>query len=80
MIYDKFAKNYDKAFATFEHWFLSKWREETLSYLPQNAHILEIGAGTGLNFKHYPKCEHAVASEISIKMLEFAKEKSNTMI
>lgn len=79
MIYDKLAKNYDKAFAPFEKRFVSRWREETLSYLPANARLLEIGAGTGLNFKFYPECLQAVASEISIKMLEFAGEKTNSI-
>ncbi len=79
MLYDKFAKGYDKALAPFENWFLNKWRAETLSYLPENARILEIGAGTGLNFKHYPNCQHAVVSEISIKMLEVAKTKTTSI-
>ena len=77
MIYDKFAKSYDKAFAPFERRFLSGWRRETLSHLPKNARILEIGAGTGANFPFYPTSHHAVASEISIKMLEIAREKTN---
>lgn len=77
MFYDKFAKGYDKALAPFEKSFLGRWRAEALSYLPDNARILEIGAGTGLNFKHYPNCKHAVASEISIKMLETAKLKTS---
>ena len=76
MIYDKFAENYDRAFAPFERRFLSVWREETLSYLPENARILEIGAGTGANFQFYPTCKNAVASEISIKMLEIAQKKT----
>ncbi len=76
MIYDKFAKGYDKVFAPFERRFLSNWRKETLSYLPENARILEIGAGTGANFRFYPQCESAAASEISYKMLEFAKGKT----
>jgi ubiquinone/menaquinone biosynthesis C-methylase UbiE len=76
MIYDKFAKGYDKAFAPFEKRFLSKWRAETLSYLPENSRILEIGAGTGANFQFYPASECAVASEISLKMLEFARNKT----
>lgn len=76
MIYDKFAKDYDRAFAPLEKRFLSRWREETLSYLPENARILEIGAGTGLNFRFYPPCRTAAASEISFKMLEFAREKN----
>jgi ubiquinone/menaquinone biosynthesis C-methylase UbiE len=77
MIYDKFAKGYDRAFAPFEKRFLAAWRKETLSFLPENARILEIGAGTGANFDFYPPCRHAVASEISIKMLEFAGRKTD---
>jgi ubiquinone/menaquinone biosynthesis C-methylase UbiE len=76
MLYDKFAKDYDKALAPFEKRFLNRWREETLSFLPRSARILEIGAGTGANFKFYPPAECAVASEISIKMLEIAHQKT----
>lgn len=76
MLYDKFAKGYDKALAPFEKRFLSRWREETLSFLPENARILEIGAGTGANFPFYPPSPCAIASEISIKMLELARSKA----
>ena len=76
MIYDKFAKGYDKTLAPFEKRFLSEWRKETLSFLPEDANLLEIGAGTGLNFRFYPNCKHAAASEISPKMLAIAKEKN----
>lgn len=75
MLYDKFAAGYDRALAPFEKRFLKKWRAEALSHLPENSRILEIGAGTGANFPFYPKTERAVASEISIKMLEIAKRK-----
>ncbi len=77
MIYDKFAKKYDNFFAPFERRFLSRWRRETLAHLPENAHILEVGAGTGANFRHYPLCKKAVAGEISHKMLEIAKCKTD---
>lgn len=79
MIYDKLAKNYDKAFAPFEKRFIAAWRRETLSHLPADSRILEIGAGTGLNFKFYPRCKQSVASEISLKMLEFAREKTDAI-
>lgn len=77
MLYDKFAKSYDKALAPLEKRFLSRWRRETLSFLPENARILEIGAGTGANFSFYPKSKRAVASEISAKMLEIANRKTS---
>lgn len=73
--YDKFAKDYDQAFFHLERWFLSNWRKETLSFLSNEMKILEIGAGTGLNFRFYPQNCCGTASEISLKMLEFAKDK-----
>lgn len=76
MIYDKFAARYDHAIAPLERRFLSRWREETLSMLPADATILEIGAGTGLNFRFYPETGRAIASEISCEMLKFAKTRT----
>lgn len=78
MIYDKFAAGYDKALAPFEKRFLNRWRAETLSFLPANSRLLEIGAGTGANFEFYPpsNCAATTASEISIKMLELARRKT----
>lgn len=71
MLSGGFAVNYDKALAPFEGGFLSNWRTDTMSYLPENGHLLEVGAGTGLNLGFYPKCKHAVASE----MLSRAQQK-----
>lgn len=79
MVYDKFAAGYDRALAPLERRFLSRWREETLSLLPVNSAILEIGAGTGLNFRFYPECRQAVASEVSIQMLSLAKDKTDSI-
>ena len=77
MIYDRFAKGYDRALAPFEKRFLSRWRAETLSLLPENARLLEIGAGTGANFPFYPDAKkRVVASEISLRMLEIARRKT----
>lgn len=38
--------------------------------------ILEIGAGTGLNFAHYPRDAHGAATEPSREMLRRAREKA----
>lgn len=80
MIYDKLAKGYDRALAPFEKRFLNRWREETLSFLPADSRILEIGAGTGANFPFYPKrTRAAAASEISFEMLALARLKTTNI-
>lgn len=74
-IYDKLARFYDAAFSPFEKRFLHRWRQETLSLLPANGNIIEIGCGTGANFELYPQNCDAISSELSIKMLEIASAK-----
>jgi ubiquinone/menaquinone biosynthesis C-methylase UbiE len=77
-IYDKFAERYDRAFAPLERLGLTEYRREALSLLPENASILELGAGTGANFEFYPPSRRAVSTEISIKMIEKAKPKARS--
>lgn len=74
-IYDYLARFYDAAFSPFEKRFLRRWRAETLSLLPTDGKILEIGCGTGANFELYPSKCYAVSSELSIKMLKLASTK-----
>ena len=74
-VYDRFAKHYDRFFAPLERVGLARMRRETISLLPENASILEIGCGAGANFEFYPKCRRAVSSELSIEMLQVAKGK-----
>lgn len=74
-VYDTLAKGYDLLFEPLERWALARWRSETIAYLPRQARLLELGAGTGLNFRHYPPASFAAALEISKEMIKRAKRR-----
>jgi ubiquinone/menaquinone biosynthesis C-methylase UbiE len=74
--YDQIAPHYDRGMRPLDRWFLARLRETTFQYLPQDGRILEIGAGTGLNFVYYPNNALAVASEPSREMLKIAQSKT----
>ena len=74
--YDTLASGYERTMQPLERWFLARWREETLAHLPTDSRILEVGAGTGLNFRFYPRGTGGVASELSSEMLKVAAHKS----
>ncbi len=78
-VYDKLASGYDRAFKPLDALGLTRLRRETLGILPVDGTILEVGAGTGANFQHYPHCKLAIASEFSIKMLEIAAGKASSI-
>jgi phosphatidylethanolamine/phosphatidyl-N-methylethanolamine N-methyltransferase len=78
--YDKLARYYDGAFGWFEDRFLGEWRAETLSLLPADSDILEIGAGTGANFRFYPESRTAVSTELSGPMIAIARSKAGDNI
>jgi ubiquinone/menaquinone biosynthesis C-methylase UbiE len=73
--YDRIAPHYESTVRPFERWLLGRLRQDVLNALPTNGCILEIGAGTGLNFRCYPATVHGVASEPSKEMLRIAKGK-----
>ncbi|MGI8837511.1 MAG: class I SAM-dependent methyltransferase, partial [Pyrinomonadaceae bacterium] len=73
--YDQIAPHYDRGMRPLDRGFLARLRETTFQYLPQDGRILEIGAGTGLNFVYYPNNALAVASEPSREMLKIAQSK-----
>lgn len=72
--YNELAPNYE-AISRFEQRFFPTLRAEALSLLPANARILEVGAGTGLNFIHYPAGASGVASEPNSEMIKLARDK-----
>jgi ubiquinone/menaquinone biosynthesis C-methylase UbiE len=73
--YDRLAPHYDKALRPLDRWFLARLRATTLRYLPEGARVLELGAGTGLNFVFYPTNAAGVASEPNSNMLRLAGAK-----
>jgi phosphatidylethanolamine/phosphatidyl-N-methylethanolamine N-methyltransferase len=73
--YDDFAKHYEGVMSPLQRWGLTGLRAETLRQLPAGR-VLEIGAGTGLNFVHYPTEACGVAGEFSREMLKIAGTKS----
>ncbi|HEU4714128.1 MAG TPA: class I SAM-dependent methyltransferase [Pyrinomonadaceae bacterium] len=73
--YDDFAQHYEGVMNPLQRWGLVGLRAETLRQLPKGR-ILEIGAGTGLNFIHYPPDAHGVAGEFSREMLKIASTKT----
>lgn len=75
-IYDRFASRYDSFMRPLERRFLARLRAKTLSYLPEDGCILEVGAGTGGNFPFYPRGARGAASEMSRAMIDVACEKT----
>lgn len=73
--YDDIAPHYDNAMRPLDRWFLARLRATTLRYLPEDARVLELGAGTGLNFVFYPTNARGVATEPSSGMLDIARAK-----
>lgn len=75
VVYDTLATHYDSAMRPLERWFLGHLRRRAMAELPAGGRILEIGAGTGLNFVCYPPDSSGVATELSSGMLQIAKYK-----
>lgn len=73
--YDDFAQHYEGVMDPLQRWGLVGLRVEVLRQLPAGR-ILEIGAGTGLNFVHYPADARGVATEFSREMLKIASTKT----
>jgi ubiquinone/menaquinone biosynthesis C-methylase UbiE len=74
--YDDIAPHYDKAMRPLDRWFLARLRAATLRHLPEDARVLELGAGTGLNFVFYPTNARGVATEPNSGMLGIARAKN----
>src|ERR1044072_7320530 len=59
-VYDRFAANYDRMMRPLERVGLSRLRARALAEVPEGSRVLEVGAGTALNFPFSPRaCTHA---------------------
>lgn len=66
-----FARFYDPFMEAMEQKVLGRYRKQLLE--PLMGDILEVGSGTGINFKLYPKACRVIASEPSEHMLKYAE-------
>ena len=69
-----FPRVYDVVMAWFERGVLARWRHSTVG--PAAGLVLEIGAGTGLDFAHYRRGTMVVASDPDLGMLARAKARA----
>ena len=68
-----FAMGYDPFMRKFEDRILAKYRKQLLT--PLQGKVLEIGAGTGVNFPFYPSGAEVWAIEPSSSMMDRARKK-----
>nr|WP_237710151.1 class I SAM-dependent methyltransferase [Pyrococcus sp. ST04] len=59
--------------------FFEKLREKAIRYIQPGSRVLEVGIGTGKTLKYYPKNIELYAVDGSIKMLEIAKKKAESL-
>jgi len=74
--YDRVAPHYDRWMRPFERAGLTRLRAAALAELPAGGRLLEVGAGTGANFRFYPEGARAACAEPSREMLLRAREKA----
>ncbi len=76
-VYDRFAARYDRMMRPLERLGLSRLRARVLAEIPVGARVLEVGAGTGLNFPFYPHACTPACVEPSREMILRAGVKSD---
>lgn len=69
-----FPRLYDAVMAVAERWRLGRWRRELLQ--PARGLILEIAAGTGLDFEHFASGTIVIATEPDPDMLRLSRERA----
>jgi ubiquinone/menaquinone biosynthesis C-methylase UbiE len=75
--FDRIAWIYDFMESPMEILSVSAWRSELLSKV--KGKVLEVGVGTGKNLPYYPEGIELTGIDISLKMLERAKQRADTL-
>jgi ubiquinone/menaquinone biosynthesis C-methylase UbiE len=75
--FDRIAWIYDFMESPMEILSVSAWRSELLSNV--RGKVLEVGVGTGKNLPYYPEGIELTGIDISLKMLERAKQRADTL-
>ncbi len=75
--FDRIAWIYDFMESPMEILSVSAWRSELLSNV--KGKVLEVGVGTGKTLPYYPEGIELTGIDISLKMLERAKQKADTL-
>ncbi|MCX5846556.1 MAG: class I SAM-dependent methyltransferase [Deltaproteobacteria bacterium] len=75
--FDRIAWIYDFMESPMEMISVSAWRRELLSNV--RGKVLEVGVGTGKNLPYYPEGIELTGMDISLKMLERAKQRADTL-
>lgn len=75
--YDRFTVNYERVMRPLERVGLNSLRARALAEIPEGSRVLEVGAGTGLNFPFYPRACEPACVEPSREMIVRANAKSD---
>ncbi|RPF55380.1 class I SAM-dependent methyltransferase [Aquisalibacillus elongatus] len=70
--YNRISKHFDKM----DKMIKDDWRSELIEELKGD--ILEVGVGTGANFKYYSEDAHVIGIDFSSSMLEIAQQKAES--
>ena len=70
-----FPRLYDLMMARGEHGRVGRWRRSVVG--PAHGRVLEIGAGTGLDFPHYRAGVWVIATDPDLGMLERARSRAS---
>lgn len=74
--YDRLAAAYDRAMRPLERRLVARLRARAFAEVGEVARLVEVGAGTGANFAHYPRGAQGACVDLSAEMLKVARGKA----